>query len=169
MNTAKKLEPVELEMTGQEYLTFSLGSEDYGVDILRVQEIRGWELVTRIPNAPDYVKGVLNLRGSIVPIFDLRQRLGLEPQDYSKDTVVIVVRVNGANNSRAMGMVVDAVSDVLNANPNTIRNTPEFGEAIATEFISGLADAEGRMIMLLDIDQLFSQRREQEQESVVNA
>lgn len=128
------------ENRGVEYLTFRLGDEDYGVDILRVREIRGWENVTRIPNSPVYVKGVLNLRGSIVPIFDMRQRLGMETRDYSKDTVVIVLRVKGANNERNIGVVVDEVSDVLNAQQSSIRNTPQFGGGVPTEYISGLVD-----------------------------
>lgn len=144
------------EKPGDEYLTFILGEEDYGVDILRVQELRGWEVVTRIPNSPDYVKGVLNLRGAIVPVFDLRQRLGMEEMPYSKETVVIVLRVNNQTGQRSMGIVVDAVSDVLNAHTETIRNTPEFSHEITTEFISGLAEADGKMIMLLDVDKLLN-------------
>jgi purine-binding chemotaxis protein CheW len=133
-----------------------LGEEDYGVDILQVQEIRGWENVTRIPNSPEYVKGVLNLRGSIVPIFDMRQRLGMELWDYGKDTVVIVLRVKGANNERNIGVVVDGVSDVLIAEQSSIRNAPQFGAGVPTEFISGLADSEGKMVMLLDVDKLLN-------------
>jgi purine-binding chemotaxis protein CheW len=140
-----------------QYMTFTLADEAYGVDILRVQEIRGWEMVTRIPNAPDYVKGVINLRGAIVPIFDLRQRFNLPVQEYTKDTVVIVLRVSTANNTRIMGVVVDAVSDVLSAKTAEIGSTPDFGGRISTEFISGLASAEGKMIMLLDVDKLLSQ------------
>jgi purine-binding chemotaxis protein CheW len=138
-----------------QYLTFTLADEDYGVDILRVQEIRGWEPVTRIPNAPDYVKGVLNLRGAIVPVFDLRQRFGMEVQEYAKDTVVVVLRVRGPNGMRNMGVVVDGVSDVLNTRASEIRNTPDFGAAVATEYISGLATAGDKMIMLLDVDRLL--------------
>ena len=148
------------EKLGDEYLTFCLGKEDYGVDILRVQEIRGWEMVTRIPNSPGYVKGVLNLRGAIVPIFDLRMRLSLPEVEYNKQTVVIVLRVNGSSGERSVGVVVDAVSDVLNAHTENIRNTPEFGAEIATDFISGLAEANGKMIMLLDVDKLLTQENE---------
>ncbi len=144
------------EHQGDEYLTFTLGSENYGVDILRVQEIRGWEVVTRIPNSPKYVRGVLNLRGAIVPVFDLRERIGLTSIDYSKETVVVVLRVNSQVGERSMGIVVDAVSDVLNARADSIRNTPKFGHDIATEFISGLAESDGKMVMLLDIDRLLN-------------
>jgi purine-binding chemotaxis protein CheW len=140
-----------------QYLTFTLADEDYGVDILRVQEIRGWEPVTRIPNAPRYVKGVLNLRGAIVPVFDLRLRFAMALQDYGPDTVVIVLRVSGPGGMRNMGVVVDAVSDVLDARASDIRNTPDFGAAVATEYISGLATAGDKMIMLLDVDRLLGE------------
>jgi len=172
-----------------EFLTFRLGDEDYGVDILRVQEIRGWENVTRIPNSPDYVRGVLNLRGSIVPIFDMRQRLGMDAWDYSKDTVVIVLGVKGVNCERNIGVVVDEVSDVLNTPLSSIRNAPMFGSGVPTEFITGLVDvqggtsaaggqenasrdpgsartaAEGKMVMLLDVDKLLNKDIEDEQNS----
>jgi purine-binding chemotaxis protein CheW len=145
----------------RQYLTFSLAAEEYGVDILRVQEIRGWEPVTRIPNSPDYVKGVLNLRGAIVPIFDLRQRFDMAPQAYSKDTVVVVLRVTGKGDEmRHIGVVVDAVSDVLNARASEIRGTPEFGAGVATDYISGLVSSDNKMIMLLDVDRLLSTDRD---------
>jgi purine-binding chemotaxis protein CheW len=140
-----------------QYLTFFLADEEYGVDILRVQEIRGWETVTRIPNAPAFVKGVLNLRGAIVPVLDLRQRFGMRVQDYHKDTVVIVLRVANDLGIRNMGVVVDAVSDVLNAGASDISETPQFGAGVATEYISGLASADGDMIMLLDVDRLLNE------------
>jgi purine-binding chemotaxis protein CheW len=140
-------------------MTFTLAEEVYGVDILRVQEIRGWETVTRVPNAPAYVKGVINLRGAIVPIFDLRERFNMPVQEYTKDTVVIVLRIQSqtGNSTRIMGVVVDAVSDVLSAKTAEIGSTPDFGGRVATEFISGLASAGGKMIMLLDVDKLLSQ------------
>jgi len=156
----------ELKNTGQEnlqdeenaqYLTFELANEDYGVDILRVQEIRGWDTVTRIPNAPSYVKGVLNLRGAIVPIFDLRERFGLSFQEYTKDTVVIVLRIKSHTGMRIMGVIVDAVSDVLNASCDGLVNAPDFGGRVATEFIVGLVSAGDKMVMLLDVDKLLSQ------------
>lgn len=143
-----------LGQRGAEYLTFHLGDEDYGVDILRVQEIRGWEHVTRVPNQPRYVKGVLNLRGSIVPIFDLRERLGMSGREYDKATVVIVLKVLNDSHERSVGVVVDGVSDVLNATDRDIAATPDFGARLDTEFITGLASAGGKMIMLLDVDKL---------------
>ncbi|MCF6354552.1 MAG: chemotaxis protein CheW [Candidatus Polarisedimenticolaceae bacterium] len=147
-----------------QYLTFELADEDYGVDILRVQEIRGWDVVTRVPNTPSYVKGVLNLRGAIVPIFDLRERFDLSSQEYTKDTVVIVLRVNGDTGMRIMGIIVDAVSDVLNSNSSGLVNAPDFGGRVATEFIAGLVSAGEKMVMLLDVDKLLGQDQQSEQE-----
>lgn len=146
-----------------QYLTFSLSGEEYGVDILRVQEIRGWEPVTRIPNSPDYLKGVLNLRGAIVPVFDLRQRFGMPLQEYHKDTVVIVLRVAREAGIRNMGVVVDAVSDVLDTHASEIRNAPEFGVGVATEYISGLASSNDKMIMLLDVDRMLNDDQGQDE------
>ena len=140
-----------------EYLTFRLGDEDYGVDILRVREIRGWESVTRIPNSPDYVKGILNLRGSIVPIFDLRQRLGMDVRSYSKNTVVVVLLVRNSTSERNIGVVVDEVSDVLNVGQSGVCNAPKFGGGIPVEYITGLVDVDGKMVMLLDVDKLLNQ------------
>ncbi|MFC1602032.1 chemotaxis protein CheW [Pseudomonadota bacterium] len=147
-----------------QYLTFELAGEDYGVDILRVQEIRGWDVVTRIPNAPPYVKGVLNLRGAIVPIFDLRERFDLPCHEYTKDTVVIVLRINSSGGMRIMGVIVDAVSDVLNAGSDGLTNAPDFGSRIATEFIAGLVSAGDKMVMLLDVDKLLSDDQSPESE-----
>lgn len=150
------------EQVNNEYLTFILGAEAYGVDILRVQEIRGWEMVTRIPNSPSFVKGVLNLRGAIVPVFDLRERIGLGSIEYSKETVVIVLRVKNRVSERSMGIVVDAVSDVLNTGADSIRHTPQFSHAIATEYIRGLVESDGKMVMLLDVDRLLNYDAEME-------
>jgi purine-binding chemotaxis protein CheW len=137
-----------------EFLTFCLGDEDYGVDILRVVEIRGWEPVTRIPNAPGYVQGVVNLRGSIVPVFDLRMRLNMPRQEYGKQTVVIVLRIKTDHGEKNIGIVVDSVSDVLHANVGEIQKTPNFGNRLETNHIAGLANAGEKMIMLLDVDSL---------------
>lgn len=165
MSSPQEVKKSENKTQDVEYLTFRLGDEDYGVDILRVREIRGWEMVTRIPNSPKYVKGVLNLRGSIVPIFDMRQRLGMDVKEYCKDTVVIVLRVRSGNNERNIGVVVDEVSDVLNAQQGSIRNAPQFGGGIPVEYITGLVDAEGKMVMLLDVDKLLNHSAETEPEN----
>jgi purine-binding chemotaxis protein CheW len=140
--------------TGQ-YLTFLLDGEEYGVNILRVQEIKGWEMVTEIPNTPAYLRGVINLRGSIVPIIDLRLRFQMEPVEYGKTTVVIVLKVNSSGAERTVGFVVDAVSDVCNIPAEDLRRPPEFGAAVRIEFVTGLAIVADKMIVLLDIDKLI--------------
>lgn len=141
-----------------EYLTFYLADEEYGVDILRVKEIRGWEHVTRIPNSPNYVKGVLNLRGAIVPIIDLRLRCNLPPKDYTDTTVVIIVSVenDAKSGERIEGIVVDTISDVVNADMSEIQNTPEFDTSIEIEYIEGLATSAGNMLMLIDVNKLLN-------------
>lgn len=149
--------PLEDE-AGTQYLTFELSDEIYGVDILRVQEIRGWEQATPIPNAPPYVKGVINLRGAIVPIFDLRQRFELMVAPYSKETVVVVLRLQGEVGERSVGVVVDGVSDVVTAADSAICRTPDFGANVSTESIRGLLSHHGHMIMLLDVDNLIEDK-----------
>jgi len=143
---------------GGQYLTFILAGEEYGVDILRVQEIRGWERATRLPNTPPFVKGVINLRGTIVPIIDLRERFGLATAENGRTTVVVVVRVERCDRSRVMGVVVDAVSDVYNLPEHEIKETPDFGATLDVQFAKGLATVEQKMIILLDIDRLLSER-----------
>jgi purine-binding chemotaxis protein CheW len=135
-------------------LTFTLGEETYGVDILRVQEIRGWSPVTRIPQSPAHVLGVLNLRGSIVPIVDLRMRFSLERAEYTPLTVIIVLSVESAAGRRDFGLVVDGVSDVIDVAVSDVKPAPELDQ-VSTEFIEGLAAVSGRMLMLLDIDKLI--------------
>lgn len=139
----------------KQVLTFTLGDETYGVDILRVQEIRGWSPVTRIPQAPTHVLGVLNLRGSIVPIVDMRMRFSLERAEYTPLTVIIVLSVQSSIGRRDFGVVVDGVSDVIDVPVADVKPAPELGAHVSTEFIEGLAAVSGRMIMLLDIDQLI--------------
>ena len=144
------------EATGsQQVLTFVLGNETYGVDILRVQEIRGFSAVTKIPHAPRHVLGVLNLRGSIVPIVDLRMRFSLERAEYNAVTVIIVLSVQAHNGRRDFGVVVDGVSDVVDVNKAEVRPAPELGSATATEYILGLVPVSERMVVLLDIDCLI--------------
>ena len=143
------------EIAANQFLTFSLANEEYGVDILRVQEIKGWTPVTHIPNAPAYLKGVLNLRGTIVPIVDLRMRFNLDAVDYTPTTVVIVLSLINEGRERTFGIVVDAVSDVLNIAPADIRPKPDFGTVVDADFINGLATVGEHMVMLLDIDRLL--------------
>lgn len=138
-----------------QFLSFTLGTEEYGVDILRVQEIRSWEPVSRIPNVPHYEKGVVNLRGSIVPIIDLRERFDLGHSQYTPLTVVVVLQAKIGEKSRVMGVVVDAVSDVIDVDKKSIQSSPNFGAKVSTEFINGLVSIHQRMVMLLDVDKLL--------------
>lgn len=138
-----------------QFLSFTLGNEEYGVDILRVQEIRSWEPVSRIPNVPAYEKGVVNLRGSIVPIIDLRERFDLGHSQYTPLTVVVVLQARIGEKTRVMGVVVDAVSDVIDVAKKSIQSSPNFGAKVSTEFINGLVSINQRMVMLLDVDKLL--------------
>jgi len=140
------------EVLGQQFLTFNLAGEEYGINITRVQEIKGWLPVTKLPNTPEYVSGVLNLRGNIVPIIDMRCRFNLEKVDYSQNTVIIVLNVGASKN---IGIIVDAVSDVLNVNQEDVKDAPDFGENIKVEMISGLTTSGDKLVMLLDIDKFL--------------
>ena len=137
---------------GSQYLTFTLGAEEYGVEILKVQEIKGYSAITPIPNTPSYVKGVMNLRGSIIPIVDLRAKLAMAEAAYNQFTVIIVVRVG----TKTVGVVVDAVSDVLNIPLKDIQPTPDFGSQVDARFISGLAKAGDRLVVLLEIEKVLA-------------
>jgi len=139
------------QATAGEYLSFTLGDEHYGVDILKVQEIRGYDSVTRVPDAPDYIKGVINLRGTIVPVMDLRLKLRLKEARYDSFTVMIVLNVD----QRVVGIVVDGVSDVIPLSQEQVRATPEFGAAVDTRCISGIGTVDERMLILLDIETLI--------------
>ena len=132
-------------------LTFNLAGEEYGVDILAVREIRGWSRVTRIPQTPEHLLGVLNLRGAIVPIMDLRLRFGLERESFGDNTVVIIVAVD----ERLFGIVVDAVSDVVDIDPAAIKPVPDMGVVVDTRYLKGLATHVERMVMLLDVEKLM--------------
>mgnify|MGYP000002162013 CR=1 FL=1 len=149
-----QMEEQDLDNSVQ-FLSFTLGDEEYGVDILSVQEIRSWEPVSRIPNVPSYEKGVVNLRGAIVPIIDLREKFNLEHSEYTNLTVVVVLQATVKGRSRTMGVVVDSVSDVINIDKKTMQSAPDFGTKVSTEFINGLASVNQRMLMLLDVDKLL--------------
>jgi len=140
------------EASGQEYLVFTLGTEEYGIDILKVQEIRSYETVTRIANAPGFIKGVTNLRGVIVPIVDLRLKFDLGNVRYDHQTVVIILNVAG----RVVGIVVDGVSDVLTLTGDDIKPAPEFGVSVSNEHLTGLGSVEGRMLILIDIERMMT-------------
>ena len=135
-----------------EYLTFTLGQEEYGIDILKVQEIRGYDAVTKIANAPPFIKGVINLRGVIVPIVDLRIKFNLGNPTYDQFTVVIILNIG----KRVMGVVVDGVSDVIQLSSDNLRPSPEFGSILDTRYILGLGTVEERMIIVVDIERLMT-------------
>ena len=137
---------------GSEFLTFTLGSEEYGMDILKVQEIRGYDAVTTIANTPDFIKGVINLRGTIVPIVDLRIKFHLGTVEYNQLTVVIILNLG----HRVVGIVVDSVSDVLALTPEQIRPTPDLSAGLDTQYITGLGTVGERMLILVDIEKLMS-------------
>ncbi|HSY27896.1 MAG TPA: chemotaxis protein CheW [Burkholderiaceae bacterium] len=139
------------EVAGQEYLAFTLGKEEYGLDILKVQEIRGYETVTRVANAPEFVKGVVNLRGIIVPIVDMRIKFKLGEPTYDQFTVVIILNISG----RIVGMVVDSVSDVITLTPDQVKPAPDMG-ALNSNYLIGLGTLDERMLILIDIDRLMS-------------
>lgn len=140
------------DVASHEYLTFTLGAEEYGVDILKVQEIRGYDQVTRLPEAPEFIKGVINLRGLIVPVVDLRLKFRLSRATYDETTVMIVLAVAG----RTIGVVVDGVSDVLRLDPSQVRGVPDLGSAIDRKFLTGLGVVDERMLILLDIERLMT-------------
>ena len=135
-----------------EYLTFTLGQEEYGIDILKVQEIRGYETVTRIANAPAFIKGVINLRGVIVPVVDLRIKFNLGEPSYDQFTVVIILNIG----KRVMGIVVDGVSDVIQLASENLHPAPEFGSILDTRYLLGLGTVDQRMIIMVDIEQLMT-------------
>ena len=139
----------------EQFLTFELAEESYGVEILKVQEIRGWEPVRVIPNTPDFIKGALNLRGTIVPIIDLRERFGMEKTEYSPVTVVIVLCVESSQGTNVMGIVADAVSDVLDIKLTEIKDSPKLGSKIDTRYMRGMYVGDKHMVMLLNVDKLL--------------
>ena len=137
---------------GSEFLTFTLGNEEYGMDILKVQEIRGYDAVTTIANTPEFIKGVINLRGTIVPIVDLRIKFHLGNVEYNQLTVVIILNLG----HRVVGIVVDSVSDVLALTPEQIRPTPDLSAGLDTRYITGLGTVGERMLILVDIEKLMT-------------
>jgi len=141
-------------VSNNEFLTFTLGKEEYGIDILRVQEIRGYDAVTAIANTPEFIKGVINLRGIIVPIVDMRIKFNLKNVEYNQFTVVIILNLS----HRVVGMVVDGVSDVITLTHEQIKAAPEFSASLDTQYIMGLGAVDQRMIILMDIERLMTSR-----------
>jgi purine-binding chemotaxis protein CheW len=156
---------IGLTTEGSQYLTFQLGEELYGVDILRVQEIKGYTTVTKIPNTPAHIKGVLNLRGTIVPIVELRAKFGMPTIDYSMFTVIVVVVVQ----ERIMGLVVDSVSDVLNIDKKDIQPPPQFGAKVDVSVLTGIGKSADKLVALLNIDRLLTESEMQDASAVADA
>lgn len=152
LETAKRElhQQIGLATDGSQFLTFQLGEEIYGVDILHVQEIKGYTAITKIPNTPAHIKGVLNLRGTIVPIIDLRTKFGLPTIDCTAFTVIIVVIVRG----KVIGLMVDSVSDVLNIDKKDIQPPPQFGAKVDVSFMNGIGQSGEKLLTLLNVDQL---------------
>lgn len=141
-----------------QYLTFVMDDEEYGVDILSVQEIRGWDKPTKIPNSPNYLKGVINLRGTIVPIVDLRLKFDLEQVEYTPVTVVIVLKLEFDGGDRTVGIVVDAVSDVYSIAEDDIRPSPNISQSVNSSFIRGLANIKEKMVIILELSRLLDEQ-----------
>jgi len=148
---------MKMDGAEQQYLTFILNGEEYGLDVLTVQELRSWEDTTPIPNTPPYVLGVINMRGVVVPIINLRNRFGLEHLDYGPTTVVVIVKVVAAGKERVLGIVVDAVSEVYDIKPADMQPPPDMEGAISIDFVTALATIDEKMIILLDINKLINE------------
>lgn len=152
----KATQKAVIATNADQYLTFQLAGQTYGVEILRVQEIKGWEKPTRLPHSPEHVQGVINLRGAVVPILDLRRRFGLGETEYGRTTVVIVVKVDTPRGELTAGIVVDGVCEVCNIGSEDLRPPPEVGSAIDTDFVHGLAMVNDQMLILLDVVRLVN-------------
>jgi purine-binding chemotaxis protein CheW len=149
------------------YLTFLIGKEEFGVGVLKVREIMGIQDITAVPQTPGYLKGVINLRGKVIPVIDLRLKFGLPSVAYTKRTCIIVVQVKGATTPLLMGIVVDEVSEVLTLAPADIEDTPEFGSNVETHYILGMAKTKGRVKILLDINQVLTSQEIRGLEAVI--
>jgi purine-binding chemotaxis protein CheW len=156
MNAAASRGAADGAGLSRQVLTFCLGGETYGVDILRVQELRGWAPVTRIPRSPAHVLGVLNLRGSIVPIVDMRLRFALERAEFTPLTVIIVMSVETPEGQREFGLVVDSVSEVVDIAPGDLKAAPDLGSKLGADALLGLATVQDRMVILLNVDRLLA-------------
>ncbi len=144
-----------MAITEQKLLTFSLGSEGYGVSILKVKEIIGMLDITPVPRTPDFIKGVINLRGKIIPVMDLRIKFGMDEQEYNERTCIVVVEINIKGSQRLLGVVVDMVSEVLTISSDQIEPPPEYGTVLEHNFILGIGKIKERVVIILDIDEVF--------------
>jgi purine-binding chemotaxis protein CheW len=149
------VEALRIDERGGKYLVFELGREEFGIRVLKVREIMGIQDITAVPQTPAHVKGVINLRGKVIPVVDLRLKFGLPEQEYTQRTCIIVVQVEGDERPMLMGIVVDGVAEVLNVAAADIEDTPEFGQAVETPCLLGMAKVKGKVKILLDIDQVL--------------
>lgn len=156
-NASIKKSQSMIEREGK-YLTFTLANEEYGIGILKIKEIIGMMPITTVPQTPEFVKGVINLRGKVIPVLDLRLRFGMNAMDYTERTCIVVVEIQGASATIQIGLVVDAVSEVLNIKEGDIEETPTFGTKLNTDYILGMAKMEGGVKILLDIDRVLSEK-----------
>jgi len=157
-HTTEKMDQALKAMANKEgkYLTFSLANEEYGIGILKIKEIIGMMSITTVPRTPEFVKGVINLRGKVIPVIDLRLRFKMEPMDYTDRTCIIVVEIESQSGMVLIGAVVDSVSEVLNVGENDIEESPSFGTKLDTDYILGMAKMEGGVKILLDIDKVLN-------------
>ena len=157
MQAAVETDPgVKVDQRPGKYLTFELGNEEFGIQVLKVREIMGIQEITAVPQTPVYVKGVINLRGKVIPVVDLRRKFNLPQIEYTQRTCIIVVQVAGAEGPLLMGIVVDGVSEVLNLTAADIEDTPDFGEGVTTPYLLGMAKIKGKVKILLEIDEVLT-------------
>jgi purine-binding chemotaxis protein CheW len=148
--------PPKMDQRTGKYLTFHLGNEEFAIQVLRVREIMGIQEITAVPQTPSYVKGVINLRGKVIPVVDLRLKFGLAELEYTQRTCIIVVQIESDSGKLMIGVIVDAVSEVLTLQPGDIEDTPDFGNGVATPYLLGMAKIKGKVKILLDIDMVLS-------------
>jgi purine-binding chemotaxis protein CheW len=148
--------PLSLNKRAGKYLIFHLGVEEFGTEVLKVREIMGLQDITAIPQVPAHVKGVINLRGKVIPVIDLRLKFGMEPQEYTPRTCIVVMRIRHADEDLLIGMIVDGVVEVLNLTASDIEDTPDFGPGVVTPYLTGMAKIKGRVKILLDIDHVLN-------------
>jgi purine-binding chemotaxis protein CheW len=146
----------QVDARAGKYLTFQLAQEEFGIRVLKVREIMGLQEITAVPQTPSHVKGVINLRGKVVPVIDLRLKFGMQAAEYTQRTCIIVTQVQGESTSVMMGIVVDGVSEVLNLSGTEIEDTPDFGDSSGTQYLLGMAKVKGKVKILLDIDRVLS-------------
>jgi purine-binding chemotaxis protein CheW len=167
--TVENTTAVATDTRAGKYLVFQLGREEFGIRVLKVREIMGIQDITAVPQTPCYVKGVINLRGKVIPVVDLRLKFGLAEIEYTQRTCIIVVQLQGEANSMPMGIVVDGVDEVLNLAAADIEDTPEFGQGMATPYLLGMAKIKGKVKILLDIDQVLTTQELHGMDALIHA